>query len=405
MIMDIQNLQQFYDLMFSTKSIREKIAGLYCKNQNIPPALTNSLKSALNALENIPKTDDKQILSLSNDKTILLNMGYEIEEIKKDIYFIEHSQKEFYLFLEKIHTDFFKQIQEGENLLKGIHFKNFITDRDGTINNYCGRYKSSIQSIYNSLFLTHFACQCADNSVILTSAPVKNIGLIDISINPKNIFIYAGSKGREYIDKHGIYNQMAIGEKEQNMLTLLNERLTSLVSRPEYAIFSLIGSGLQFKYGQTTISRQNIYSSISEEDSKNFLHVVKGIVDESDPQNKFFRIEDTGMDIEIILTLKNADTIKPLNTANLKAFDKGDGVQFLDSTLNLGIEKGPNLVCGDTKSDIPMVAVSMEKTKDTWSIFVTEDKELQKEVLDICPRSFYVSEPDILVSLLNNLSI
>ncbi len=404
MIKNIQNLHQFYDLMSSTKGIRDKIAGLYFENQNIPPELTNSLKASLNALENIPKTDGKQILSLNDDKTILLNMSYEIEELKKDIYFIEHSQKEFYLYLGKLHTDFFKQIHEGEKLLKGIHFNNFITDRDGTINNYCGRYKSSIQSLYNSLFLTHFACQCADNSVILTSAPVKDIGLIDMSINPKNIFIYAGSKGREYIDKQGIYGQMAIGEKEQNILASLNERLTGLVSRPEYTIFSLIGSGLQFKYGQTTISRQNIYKSIAEEESKQFLHVVKGIVDEIDPQKKFFRIEDTGMDIEIILTLKNAGTIKTLNTANLKAFDKGDGIQFLNSTLNLGIEKGPNLVCGDTKSDIPMVAASIEKTQETWSIFVTEDKELQKEVTNICPRSFFISEPDILVSLLNNLS-
>jgi len=404
MIKNIENLDQFYDLMFSTKNIREKIAGLYFKNQNIPSALTSSLKTSLNALENIPKTDGKQTLLLNNDKPIFLNMAYEIEEIKKDIYFIEHSQKEFYLYLEKLHTDFFKQIQEGEKLLKGIHFNNFITDRDGTINNYCGRYKSSIQSLYNSLFLTNFASQCADNSLILTSAPVKNIGLIDISINPKNIFIYAGSKGREYIDKQGIYRQMAVGEKEQNMLTLLNKKLTSLVNCPDYTIFSLIGSGLQFKYGQTTISRQNIYKSISEKESKKFLHLVNGIVDEIDPQKKFFRIEDTGMDIEIILTLKNAGTVKTLNTASLKAFDKGDGVQFLNNTLNLSIEKGPNLVCGDTKSDIPMVAASMEKTQETWSIFVTEDKPLQKEVMNICPRSFFISEPDILVSLLNNLS-
>jgi len=51
-----------------------------------------------------------------------------------------------------------------------------------------------------------------------------------------------------------------------------------------------------------------------------------------------------------------------------------------------------------------MVAASMEKTQETWSIFVTEDMELQKEVMNICPRSFFISEPDILVSLLNNLS-
>ena len=105
--------------MFSTKDIRQKIARLYFETQNIPSELTDSLKAALIALENIPETYGKQTL-LFNDKPIFLNMTYEIEEIKKDIYFIEHSQKEFYLYLEMLHTDFFKQIQEGEKLLKGI---------------------------------------------------------------------------------------------------------------------------------------------------------------------------------------------------------------------------------------------------------------------------------------------
>ena len=402
--MNIKNLQQFYEIMLTTKNIREKIAGLYCENQNIMPDLAKSLKAALQTLERIPKTDGKQKLSFSEGKTIFLDMTYEIEELKKDLYFIGHSQNEFYDYLEKLHTDFFKQIQEGEKMLKGIHFNNFITDRDGTVNNYCGRYQSSIQSLYNALFLTHFAGRCAHNSIILTSAPLENIGLIDISLNPKNVFIYAGSKGREYIDTQGRRGQMALGKEEHDMLALLNKRLTHLVSRPDYEIFSLIGSGLQFKYGSATISRQNIYNSISQEESEKFFHVIKNMVYEIDPEEKFFRIEDTGMDIEIILTFKKDDNLKTFNTDRLEAFNKGDGVHFLNNELNLIMEKGPNLICGDTKADVSMVAFSMEKTTDTWSIFVTEDKELQKEVMKICPRSFFVSKPDILVSLLNNLS-
>ena len=52
-------------------------------------------------------------------------------------------------------------------------FHNLITDRDGTINNYCGRYKSSVQSAYNSIFLSRFATDCCQNSIILTAAPLQ----------------------------------------------------------------------------------------------------------------------------------------------------------------------------------------------------------------------------------------
>ena len=52
-------------------------------------------------------------------------------------------------------------------------FHNLITDRDGTINNYCDRYKSSIQSAYNSIFLTSFCRTNCTNAVILSAAPLQ----------------------------------------------------------------------------------------------------------------------------------------------------------------------------------------------------------------------------------------
>ena len=396
--MKIETLQQFYELMFKTKSIREKIVEQCLKNQDASQELINSLKEDLTSLENIPKMDGKHSLSYHGSKSTRIDITYEIEELKKDIYYLEHTEKEFYSYLEKLNPNFSRQVEEGVKFLGSKKFNCFITDRDGTVNNYCGRYKSSIQSVYNAIFLTRFANKCADNSIILTSAPLDNIGLVDIGVSPKDTFIYAGSKGREYFDKSCQRRQFPIESERQKILDLLNQKLTELVKHPEYEIFSLIGSGLQFKFGQTTIARQDIYDSISKVESKNFLDTIKNLINGIDTENKYFRIEDTGKDIEIILTIEKKES-----SDALKDFDKGDGIKFLNQDLNLNMEKGSSLICGDTKSDIPMVITSMNMTKGTWSVFVTEDEKLKEEVKKVCKNLFFVSKPDILVTILNEL--
>lgn len=53
------------------------------------------------------------------------------------------------------------------------------------------------------------------------------------------------------------------------------------------------------------------------------------------------------------------------------SFDKGSGVLCLDAKLQLNLCEGPNIVCGDTGSDVPMVistlrAMCGEKMVDVW---------------------------------------
>ncbi|MBN2552370.1 MAG: hypothetical protein JXB06_06350, partial [Spirochaetales bacterium] len=188
---------------------------------------------------------------------------------------------------------------------------------------------------------------------------------------------------------------LAIEADKQRMLELLNRRLTELLRDPRYEPFGLIGSGLQFKFGQTTIARQDIYGSIPEAESEEFAGVIRELIGEIDPDRLYFRSEDTGKDIEIILTVEGE--------TGLRDFDKGDGILYLDSQLGLDLDRGGALVCGDTASDIPMVAAAISRTRELWTIFVTGDEALKQAVLDNCGRAHFVSEPDILVCLLNQL--
>ena len=232
---------------------------------------------------------------------------------------------------------------------------------------------------------------------MMTSAPLKDIGIVDVSVTPDKTMIYAASKGREFIDLSTARRTFPIDDQKQQLIERLNRKLVNLVKDPAYEKFSLIGSGLQFKFGQTTIARQDINGSIEAPKSEEFFRLIENIVTDLDPTNDNFRIEDTGLDIEIILTISD-------KKAGLKDFDKGDGVNYLDKELNLDMNKGPHLICGDTESDVPMVEATMNRTSDTWSIFVTKNQELTDRLKTVCPNVLIVPEPDILITILNQLS-
>ena len=59
-----------------------------------------------------------------------------------------------------------------------------------------------------------------------------------------------------------------------------------------------------------------------------FLHTIQSIVEELDPKKENFVIEDTGLDVEIILTVEGQGN-------KSKDFDKEEGVYFLNEQLNL----------------------------------------------------------------------
>lgn len=394
---EIGTLKQFYAVMARTRDLRFHFVQCILEGKRVKSAWSESLARALALLEKVPLENGRRVLLTSDRKKVEVDLTYEITELKKDIFYLEHPEEEFLQYLESFHPGFCKEVGDGARKLNGLHFNCFITDRDGTINNYCSRYRSSIQSAYNSIFLTRFARSRTARAVILTSAPLEGPGIADVSVNPEKTFVYAASKGREFLDRNQRRRTYPIEKRKQMRLDQLNDRLRDLVKKPRFEKFSLIGSGLQLKFGQTTIARQDISQSIPEEESEEFLKKIVSLVREIDPQEEDFKIEDTGLDIEIVLTTEDL-------RSGRKGFDKGDAVRYLDSELNLGLENGPHLICGDTSSDVPMIEASMEKTSDTWSVFVTKNNDLAQKVTALCPNAVIVTEPDILVGILGFLS-
>jgi hypothetical protein len=404
---EIRTIQQFYALMQDTGKVRRRLVECILAGNNPDSADSEHLSSSLDALRRIPRTSEGRFeltvgggsgeRGTGSRTTIHIELDYELDELEKDLLFLQRGEEVLLTQMAEIHPGFREELDGAVDFCRAMSLPlgSLLTDRDGTVNNYCGRYLSSIQSVYNAVFLSRFATAAVRHAVILTSAPLTDGGLEDLTISPPGTFVLAGSKGREYLDDGGRRGALAIEADKQKRLDRLNRRLTELLQGPDYEIFGLIGSGLQFKFGQTTIARQDIYGSIPEADTQDFARVIQQIIREIDPDGLYLRSEDTGKDIEIILTIEGE--------SGLKDFDKGDGILFLDSELGLDLGGGENLICGDTASDIPMVRAAATRSADPWTIIVTRDEKLREEVRRTAKRSHFVSEPDVLVCLLNQL--
>jgi len=391
---ELKTLKDFYALMAASRDLRRRAVATILNGDKVDGGILASLSNLLESLEAVPEEEGGKRLGLGGGRTITLDMGYEIDETRKDLFYLQEGEDTFLEMLADFHQDFEEHVARGRELLRGIDLGTLVSDRDGTVNNYCARYLTSIQSVYNAVFLTRFARTHVNKPVILTSAPLD--GLIEISVNPDGEFYYAASKGRECLDRDGRVRRLDIPPDKQAAIDALNTRLSDLTSRPEYEKFTLIGSGLQFKFGQSTVARQDIGGSIDKAESEALLVTLKALVAELDPEARNFRIEDTGLDVEIILTVEAEGD-------GLKDFDKGDGVKFLNEELGLGMASGVGLICGDTGSDVPMLEAALIMSPETRAIFVTRKQELAERVTGLTDAALIVPEPDMLVTILGTL--
>lgn len=396
-VVKIETLRQFYDACHSTIPVRRELTEDVLASRSPGSDGLRHLRDVLDALTAIPEDEAGRRLHLDETRSVHVDLGYEIEELRKDLVFLERGEEAFREDLERRHENFAAEVEVGLESLGGPSYRALLTDRDGTVNNYCGRYASSVQSTYNAVFLTRFARSRADTSVVLTSAPLDDIGLADLGVQPPGALVTAGSKGREYFTPGGERRRYPIDPEQQGRLDVLNTDLDRLLEQPGNETFTLIGSGLQHKFGQTTIARQDITGSVDADHSQRFLDQIRELVQAVDPEGSHFRIEDTGLDVEVLLTVGSAD-------GATRDFDKGDGVRFLNDDLGMGMDRGPCLVCGDTGSDVPMLTATLELAPETRSVFVTRDEGLRQRVRGALPDAVFVTEPDALVAILDGLS-
>lgn len=405
----VLTLSGFYLLMEGVAAVRRRLTLAVLNGGEPSRADIRTLETALEELERLPQQEgrfqvavksgagpDKSGTDRAGTDWLGLDLEYEIGELAKDLTYLRDGEDALVGYMAASLPELASEVETLAEYVGEEYYACFFTDRDGTVNNYCGHYRSSIQSIYNAVFLTRFSATHCKRAVMLTSAPLASAnnggGLTDVNVMPMGRYILAGSKGREFVDLNGRRGAYPVEPDKEALLMLLNSRLQKILREPGMEIFGMIGSGLQFKFGQTTLARQDVNKSISPDRSRALLSRVSDLLRHLDPAGTMLRIEDTGLDIEIILTVQGE--------SGLKDFDKGDAVTFLDSMLNLDMATGPNLVCGDTCSDLPMLAAAIKRCRQTKSIFVTTDPDLREKVRKLLPGAAFASSPDVLVTCL-----
>lgn len=387
----MKKLAEFYKLMEESAALRRGIVDFHLA--------TVGMKGRVEALERIYKQiasapmDKEGRLRLQDDQgeEILLKPDYEMSELEKDLHFFREGEQSFVSYLAQLHPRFGEEVKELLDFLGTATFDGFFTDRDGTVNNYCGRYRSSVQSGYNAVFLSRFGRSVQGKPVILTSAPLEHTGIVEMTVIPEDIYLLAGSKGREYRDLYGERRNYPMSGEDTRLMGELNEALESLLDKPENRVFGQIGSSFQRKRGETTVARQDVHGSVPAEESERFKGEIEEIVDTLNSENDRFRIEDTGKDLEILLA----------PSEGAKHFDKGDGIAFLTKEMEMDVSDKELLICGDTESDLPMVQKAIELGAKVTALFVTTDEGLRRGVRATGARSHFVSTPDVLVAGLN----
>lgn len=261
-------------------------------------------------------------------------------------------------------------------------FRNFITDRDGTINNVCDRYASSIQSAYNGAWLSHFARHCTENALIITSAPLGGRpsaeGLMELCVVPRGIFTFTGSKGREYFNNatQRLLEVEELPQKQRELRDELQRHLQALCSHPDNTKFLGIGSGLQRKFGEITIARNDRAGTVPEPESRRFMAAVREVKQVVDPDGSELDLHDTGCDMEFYPRAWGG-----------QSFDKGSGLLCLDKKLQLRVADGPNLICGDAESDISMIVAALrlmcgDRMVDIWQERILREEDPEQTLDD-----------------------
>lgn len=414
----IETLDDFFSLMMKTRNVRRQIVGRVLKGIPIRSHFAISLRNAKESLEQIckPGTHTAEFKSGPDSNEVAhFEIDNELQEFERDLSFIEYVQsddadnvEQFVDTLISSHPisidTYKKEVQNAVELLTNAdHFHYFFTDRDGTLKSYSCSYPSSIQPAYSGVIQAQFARRCAQTCVILTTAPLMHIGVLDVSTIPNGYYYFGASGGREwFIDSgHNFKDESIMKGEKADVLASAYTRISHLLEEQEFRPFSWVGSGLQKHYGHLTIAYQDVYRSITETQGKRLFEEVERIIKDVDPQGTRLQLASTEFDIKVYMKTETDGRV----------FDKGDGLRMLCEKMHCDLTEGNVLVCGDSATDIPMLKECLVRNpKGVYTIWVTVNEDLKKEVRALCAsynnsNVAFVSCPEVLLGAMAQATI
>uniref|UniRef100_A0A0N5C3U1 alpha,alpha-trehalose-phosphate synthase (UDP-forming) n=1 Tax=Strongyloides papillosus TaxID=174720 RepID=A0A0N5C3U1_STREA len=406
---DIKTLDDFYKLMMRTRDIRRQIVERVLKGIPISEHFSISLINAKESLIHACKPGTTQIILQTDGKentNAELDIATEIKEFERDISFLEfalsddvYNVEQFIDSLKSSHTEGSEQFRQevinvSDLFYDADHFEYFFTDRDGTLKSYSCTYQGSVQPAYSGVIQAQFARRCAQTCCIVTTSPMLQIGVLDVSTIPEGYYYFGASVGRDwYLDPSNKFRDTTISPNDLHLLDLIFDDINTILFQTKWRRFTWIGSGLQKHYGHITLAHQDVYNTVENELVLLLDKEIKNIVKKHDASGEHIMIKLTDTDIKIFL--KTSPTGK--------IFTKGDGITLFAKKMGFDLSKGRILVCGDSESDIPMLETCLKfNNEHVYTVWVSKNNELRKKVSEVCNRYnnnnyAFVSCPEVLL--------
>uniref|UniRef100_A0A0N5B021 T6PP_N domain-containing protein n=1 Tax=Syphacia muris TaxID=451379 RepID=A0A0N5B021_9BILA len=415
----VQSVEEFKEMMYKMQGARRLIVGALLRNAPIKNEWEEVLHSTYMTLID-SCTQGFQCRVHTSHSELLLNIRDEITGLAKDLKFLELLHEGFHklpksstaevlscidlsLMLEPYHpvstTAFHDEQCATVNFLREFVALNtdgkkpiFVTDWDGTMKDYCSQYITNLQPIYSAVGMTRFLERFTRLSAVLTAGPLSGIGILHLTAMPINgPVLFSGSWGREwYLNGKRVVHTDGISDEGFSALEMMEKEVDSLLRTDDYSVFEMVGSGVQRKVDRLTLGVQTVCGHVPPELSRRYQEEIKKRVHRVDPENHILVFNpSTSLEVEVVA--HNSGTV----------WNKADGVDRVIIEMNDSLEgPGKVLICGDTRSDLPMVKRAAARNPDgVMAIFVGLNEELRDEVRDIVGddcRCCFVSCPDVI---------
>ena len=389
----LTSLDDLTRLMTHVAVLRRAAVAAVLAGRPLPPDVPAQLADALAELRKAAGRDHAAELTRGDDVSLRLDLDEEIRQIENDGVYLEDGRETLVKRLAKHRSGLRDAIRRGLKILAGETFNAFICDCDALFRAPRQRVVTAYQPAWNAVAACRFAMARCRKPVLWSEAPLTGPGILARAAVPPQTFAYAASLGREWQDADGAQGLAPLSPEKTALLDAINERLAALMADPAWLAFAYVGAGLQFRRGETSITRQDQANSIEEDASLALLEHVHDVIDAVDPERLHFRVDDDGHDLTVTPTAAKRDLWND--------FSPAEGLRNLDAALDLNLAKGPHLVCCAGHQGVALLAAMAEFTTDLRAILVTDRDDLARRAAEICPRLALARHPDTVAAMLS----
>ncbi|MHC1791742.1 hypothetical protein [Solidesulfovibrio sp.] len=389
----IASLDDLTRLMAHSAVFRREAAAAVLAGRPVPPDIPAHLAQDLADLRKAAGRDQIAELTRGDDIALRLDLAEELIQLENDVAYLEDGREALLKRLGKYRHGLRDAIRKSLKIIAGENVNTLLCDCDALFRAPNQRVRTAVQPAWNAVAACRYAMARSRRPVLWSEAPLADPGIIDRATVPGRTFAYAASLGRQWQDPDGNQGQARLSTEKADLLEAINTRLAALMADPAWLAFTYVGTGLQFRRGETSIARQDAAASVEEDDSLALLEHIHDVVDAVDPERLHFRVGDDGRDVTITPTAASRDLWND--------FSPAEGLRNLDAALGLNLAQGPHLVCCAGLQGVALLTALAQHTTDLRAILVTDRDDVARRAAEICPRTAIVRHPDTVAAVLS----